>query len=201
MGGEGCMANELQNKRVAAIVTHGFEQIELLEPKGALEAAGAKVDVISPEPGKVKGWNHKEWGDQVPVDRALAEAMPGEYDALLLPGGVMNPDHLRMNQQAIRFIKQMFDDGKPIAAICHGPWTLVEADVVRGLRMTSFPSIKTDLKNAGADWVDERVVVDRGIVTSRKPDDIPAFNEKMIEEFKEGKHGGAGKRQNARARA
>jgi len=195
------MASDLQGKRVAAIVTHGFEQIELLEPKGALEAAGARVDVISPEAGKVKGWNHKEWGDQIPVDRTLDQARADEYDALLLPGGVMNPDHLRMNQQAVQFIRKMFDDGKPIAAICHGPWTLVEADVVRGVQMTSYPSIRTDLKNAGAKWVDQQVVVDRGIVTSRKPDDIPAFNQKMIEEFKEGKHGGAGKRENARAKA
>jgi deglycase len=192
---------ELQGKRVAALVTHGFEQIELLEPKGALEAAGARVDVISPEAGKVKGWNHKEWGDQVPVNRTLDDAMPSDYDALLLPGGVMNPDHLRMNQRAVRFVRQMFDDGKPIAAICHGPWLLVEADIVRGLKATSYPSIKTDMKNAGAQWVDQEVVVDRGVVTSRKPDDIPAFNEKMIEEFKEGKHGGAGKRQNARTQA
>jgi protease I len=195
------MASDLQGKRVAAIVTHGFEQIELLEPKGALEAAGARVDVIAPEAGDVNGWNHKQWGDQIPVDRTLDQARADEYDALLLPGGVMNPDRLRTNQQAIQFIRKMFDDGKPIAAICHGPWTLVEADVVRGVQMTSYPSIKTDLKNAGAKWVDQQVVVDRGIVTSRKPDDIPAFNQKMIEEFKEGKHGGAGKREKARAKA
>jgi protease I len=188
------MPNELQGKRVAALVDQGFEQIELLEPKGALEAAGARVDVISPRSGTVRGWNHTEWGDNVRVDRSLADAMPNDYDALLLPGGVMNPDHLRMNEQAVRFVKQMFDDGKPIAAICHGPWTLAEAGVIRCVRITSFPSIKTDLKNAGAQWVDEEVVVDRGIVSSRKPDDIPAFNQKMIEEFKEGLHGGAGKR-------
>jgi len=194
------MPNELQGKRVAALVDQGFEQIELLEPKGALEAAGARVDVISPQAGTVRGWNHTEWGDNVRVDRSLTDAMPNDYDALLLPGGVMNPDHLRMNEQAVRFVKQMFDDGKPIAAICHGPWTLAEAGVIRGVRMTSFPSIKTDLKNAGAQWVDEEVVVDRGIVSSRKPDDIPAFNQKMIEEFKEGRHGGAGRRTAADAR-
>lgn len=194
------MANELTGKRVAALVDKGFEQIELLEPKGALEAAGARVDVISPQPGTVRGWNHTAWGDDVNVDRSLDAAMPNEYDALLLPGGVMNPDRLRMNEKAVRFVKQMFDDGKPIAAICHGAWTLVEAGVVRGVRMTSYPSIKTDLTNAGAEWVDEEVVVDRGIVSSRKPDDIPAFNRKMVEEFKEGRHGGAGRRLSADTR-
>jgi protease I len=191
------MANELQGKKVAALVEKGFEQIELLEPKGALEAAGAKVDVISPQNGTVRGWNHTEWGDEVNVDRTLEDAMPADYDALLLPGGVMNPDKLRMNQTAVRFVRQMFDDGKPIAVICHGPWTMVEAGVLKGVRMTSYPSIKTDLKNAGATWVDEEVVADRGIVSSRKPDDIPAFNQKMIEEFKEGRHGGAGTRERA----
>jgi protease I len=195
------MPSELQGKRVAAIVTDGFEQIELLEPKGALEAAGARVDVVAPRAGTVRGWNHKEWGDNIPVDRTIDEVKPDEYDALLLPGGVMNPDHLRTNAQAVRFVRQMFDDGKPIAAICHGPWTLAEADVARGMRMTSFPSLKTDLKNAGAQWVDEEVIVDRGIVTSRRPDDIPTFNKKMIEEFREGRHGGAGRREPARARA
>jgi deglycase len=197
----GVMANELQGKRVAAIVADGFEQIELLEPKGALEAAGATVDVISPQTGSVRGWNHTEWGDNVRIDRGLDDAKPADYDALLLPGGVMNPDRLRTIGSAVKFIRQMFDAGKPIAAICHGPWTMIEADIVRGVRMTSYPSIKTDLKNAGASWVDEQVVVDRGIVTSRKPDDIPAFNQKMIEEFREGQHGGAGKRENARAGA
>jgi protease I len=194
------MTKELQGKRVAALVAQGFEQIELLEPKGALEAAGAQVEVISPEKDSVRAWNHTEWGDRMNVDRQLDQARPDEYDALLLPGGVMNPDRLRMNEKAVRFIRQMFDDGKPIAAICHGAWTLVEAGVVKGLQMTSYPSIKTDLKNAGANWVDREVVVDRGIVSSRKPDDIPAFNRKMIEEFKEGRHGGAGKREPARAK-
>jgi protease I len=193
------MANELQGKRVAAIVADGFEQIELLEPKGALEAAGAQVDVISPQTASVRGWNHTEWGDAVRVDRAIDDVWPADYDALLLPGGVMNPDRLRTSSKAVKFIHDMFDAGKPIAAICHGPWTMIEAGVVRGIRMTSYPSIKTDLKNAGANWVDEQVVVDRGIVTSRKPDDIPAFNQKMIEEFREGQHGRAGKREKARA--
>jgi protease I len=193
------MARDLAGKRVAAIVDNGFEQIELLEPKGALEAAGAQVDVISPQSKRVRGWNHTEWGDDVKVDRALDEAKPDDYDALLLPGGVMNPDRLRANETAVRFVRKMFDAGKPIAAICHGPWTLIDAGVVRGMKMTSWPSLKTDLKNAGAEWVDEEVIVDRGVVTSRKPDDIPAFNEKMIEEIKEGRHGGDGERRNARA--
>lgn len=192
---------QLSGKRVAALVEDGFEQIELFEPKGALESAGAQVDIISPTTGTVRGWNHREWGDSVKVDRTLDQAMPNDYDALLLPGGVMNPDKLRANERAVRFVRQMFSDGKPIAAICHGPWTLIEAGVVTGLRLTSYPSIKTDLKNAGANWVDEEVVTDRGVVTSRRPDDIPAFNEKMIEEFKEGRHGGAGRREAARTRA
>lgn len=189
------MADQLSGRRVAALVAKGFEQVELTEPKKALEAAGAKVDIVSPEKDRVRAWKHTEWGDEVKVDRPLEQARPDEYDALLLPGGVMNPDHLRTNAKAVQFVKKFFDDGKPIAVICHGPWTLVEAGVVRGVKMTSYPSIKTDLKNAGANWVDEEVVVDRGIVSSRKPDDIPAFNRKMIEEFAEGKHGGAGRRE------
>jgi len=179
---------QLTGKRVAALVTDGFEQVELTGPKAALEQAGAKVDVVSPKPGEVRGWNHTEWGDRVKVDRTLDEANADEYDGLLLPGGVMNPDHLRMNPQAVQFAKQFATSGKPIAVICHGPWTLVEAGVVSGVRMTSWPSLKTDLVNAGANWVDEEVVTDRGIVSSRKPDDIPAFNRKMIEEFAEGTH-------------
>ena len=194
------MAQQLQGKRVAALVADGFEQVELIEPKQALEAAGASVEVISPHPGKVRGWNHTEWGDDVVVDRALGEARSENYDALLLPGGVMNPDKLRANPRAVQLVKQFFDQGKPIAAICHGPWTLIEAGVVEGLQMTSYPSIQTDLKNAGARWIDQEVVVDRGIVSSRKPDDIPAFNRKMIEEFAEGRHGTAGQRQAAIAR-
>ena len=195
------MADQLKGRRVAALVAKGFEQVELTEPKAALEAAGATVDIVSPEKERVRGWNHTEWGDEVTVDRPVDQAKPDEYDALLLPGGVMNPDHLRMNPKAVQFAKTFFEDGKPIAVICHGPWTLVEAGVVRGVKMTSYPSIRTDLKNAGANWVDEEVVVDRGIVSSRKPDDIPAFNRKMIEEFAEGKHGGAGKRELAETRA
>ena len=175
------MPGHLDGMRIAALVEHGFEQSELLEPKKALEAAGAKVEVISPQTGTVKGWNHGQWGDGVKVDRPLAQANPADYDALLLPGGVMNPDRLRMNPQAVQFVRAFVVDGRPIAAICHGPWMLIEADAVRGRRLTSWPSLKTDLTNAGAIWVDEEVVEDRGLVTSRKPADIPAFNRRMIE--------------------
>ena len=191
------MPDELKGKRVAALVANGFEQVELTEPRKALEGAGATVQVVSPETDRVRGWNHTEWGSDVQVDRPLDQARADDYDALLLPGGVMNPDRLRMNPKAVQFVKQFFEGGKPIAVICHGPWTLVDAGVVRGVKMTSYPSVRTDLVNAGADWVDQEVVVDRGVVSSRKPDDIPAFNRKMIEEFAEGQHGGAGKRQMA----
>jgi len=182
------MANELRNKRVAVLVENGFEQSELTEPKRALEQAGASVDIVSPQPKVVKGWQHAGWGDEIAVDRRLEDAKPEQYDALMLPGGVMNPDKLRINARAIEFIKHFVDTGKPIAAICHGPWPLIETGIVRGRKVTSWPSLKTDLRNAGADWVDQEVVVDNGLVTSRKPDDIPAFNRKMIEEFAEGKH-------------
>ena len=184
------MSDELRNKRVAALVDNGFEQSELVEPRKALEAAGAKVDLVSPQDTKVKGWQHIKWGDEFPVNRKLQEARADEYDALLLPGGVMNPDKLRANPTAVQFVKNFVQAGKPIAAICHGPWTLIEAGAVRGRRMTSWPSLATDLRNAGADWVDQECVVDNGLVTSRKPDDIPAFNKKMIEEFAEGVHAG-----------
>ena len=182
------MSNELRSKRVAALVEQGFEQSELIEPKKALETAGATVDVVSPQSGKVKGWQHKDWGQEVAVDCPLDRASADQYDALLLPGGVMNPDKLRGNPAAIAFVKAFVDAGKPIAAICHGPWTLIEAGAVRGRTVTSWPSLKTDLRNAGANWVDQEVVTDQGLVTSRKPDDIPAFNRKMIEEFAEGRH-------------
>lgn len=182
------MAQELKGKKVAILVTNGFEQVELIEPRKALDAAGADTKVISPQKGKVRGWDHTEWGLEIPVDVELNAANPDDYDSLLLPGGVMNPDHLRMDPKAVRFVKSFFEAGKPVAAICHGPWMLVEAGVVRGRKLTSYPSIKTDIKNAGGDWRDEEVIVDRGLVTSRKPDDIPAFNEKMIEEIREGKH-------------
>jgi protease I len=182
------MNQQLNGKRVAILVADGFEQVELTGPKEALDQAGARTQIISPAKGQVKGWNHTEWGDQFPVDLQLEQARPDDFDALLLPGGVMNPDKLRMNKQAVQFVKAFFDAGKPVAAICHGPWTLIEAGVVRGRKLTSYESIQTDLKNAGANWVDQEVVTDNGLVTSRKPDDIPAFNRKMIEEFAEGRH-------------
>lgn len=182
------MAGKLNNKRVAILATDGVEYVELTEPKKALEEAGAKTDVISPKDGKIKGWNHTDWGDQIPVDVNLKSADPGRYDALLLPGGVMNPDHLRMEPAAVQFVKSFFQEGKPVAAICHGPWLLVEADMVRGRKLTSWPSLKTDIKNAGGQWTDQEVVTDQGLVSSRKPTDIPAFNRKMLEEFAEGKH-------------
>ncbi len=182
------MAHELNGKRIAALVDHGFEQSELLEPKKALEAAGAKVDVVSPQQTKVKGWQHADWGEEVAVDCQLDGAKADHYDALLLPGGVMSPDKLRTNRKAVAFVKAFVDNGRPIAAICHGPWTLIEAGGVKGRTVTSWPSLQSDLKNAGASWVDEECVTDKGLVTSRKPDDIPAFNKKMIEEFAEGRH-------------
>jgi deglycase len=185
------MAQQLRGKKVAVLVTHGFEQVELTEPKKALVNEGAEVDIVSPEPGQVRGWRHTEWGDTFKVDRVLTEVRADEYDALLLPGGVLNPDKLRIEPKAVAFVKAFVDSGKPIAAICHGPWTLIEAEGVRGRKMTSYPSLRSDLKNAGATWVDQEVAVDRGLVTSRRPDDIPAFNRKMIEEIAEGVHAGA----------
>jgi protease I len=182
------MQNELSGKRVAIVATDGFEQAELLEPKEALEDAGAQVEVISPQSGKIKGWDEKDWGKKVSVDVTLDTANPGDYDALVLPGGVMNPDKLRRNPAVLKFVRAFFEAGKPVGAICHGPWTLIDAGVARGRRMTSYESIQTDLKNAGVDWVDESVVVDRGLVTSRKPADLPDFNAKLIEEIREGIH-------------
>ena len=179
---------QLDGKRVAILVADGFEQSELVKPKEALERAGAATHIVSPAKGQVKGWQHTEWGDQFPVDVPLAGADPNKYDALLLPGGVMNPDKLRRDEQALAFVRHFFDEGKPVAAICHGPWTLIDAGVASGRTMTSYHTIQTDLKNAGAAWVDQEVVVDNGLVTSRKPDDIPAFNAKMVEEFAEGSH-------------
>ena len=175
--------DNLQGKKIAILATDGFEQVELLEPRKALDEAGAQTQVVSPKDGKIKGWNIKEWGKEVQVDIPLKSAKPEEFDALLLPGGVMNPDHLRMDPQAVEFVKHFTDEGKPVAAICHGPWTLIEAGAVRGKTMTSWPSLKTDLKNAGANWVDKEVVSDGTLVTSRKPDDIPAFNREMIRLF------------------
>ena len=184
------MAGKLEGKRAAILVANGFEQVEMTEPRDALKEEGTETDLISPEKGKVKGWNHTEWGDIFDVDVPLDEADAEVYDALLLPGGVMNPDKLRRNQKALAFVRAFFDAGKPVAAICHAPWTLIDAEVVKGREMTSYHSIQTDLKNAGAKWVDREVVVDQGLVTSRQPDDIPAFNKKMIEEFAEGRHEG-----------
>lgn len=185
------MAQSLDGLKVAVLATDGFEQVELTKPVAALKAAGATVEVVAPKAGEIQGFNHHEKGDRTPVDRSLAEASPDDYDAIVLPGGVINPDQLRLEPQAIDFIRYFSHAGKPIAAICHGPWTLIDAGAVRGKQVTSWPSLKTDLKNAGADWVDQDVVVDRGLVTSRKPDDLPAFCAKMIEEFAEGRHVGA----------
>ena len=183
------MEQTLCGKCVAILVADGFEEVELTEPKQALDQAGAMTVIVSTAAGgKVKGWQHDHWGDEFAIDQMISNANVHDYDALLLPGGVMNPDSLRVNKEAVAFVKGFFDAGKPVAAICHGPWMLAEADVVRGRTLTSYPSIQTDLKNAGANWVDEEVVTDKGLVTSRKPDDIPAFNQKMIEEFAEGKH-------------
>ena len=177
------MATSLSGKKVAILVADGFEQVELTEPKKALEAAGAMTEIVSPAENAVQGWNHDEKADSFTVDMPLKRARSDDYDALLLPGGVRNPDQLRMLTRAVEFIDGFFATGKPVAAICHAPWTLIDSEVVRGRKITSWPSLKTDLINAGAEWVDREVVVDNGLVTSRKPADIPAFNHKMIEEF------------------
>lgn len=175
------MANEnLIGLKVAVLVDDGFEQIELLEPRKALDQAGADTSIVSPKNDRVRGWNFTEWGDELSVDVALDRARPQDFDALLLPGGVINPDALRIQPKAIDFIKAFFDAGKPVASICHGPWTIIEAGAARGRRIASWPSLKTDLKNAGAEWVDQEIVVDRNLVTSRKPEDIAAFNREMI---------------------
>lgn len=180
----------LKGKKVAILATDGFEQSELMSPREALTAAGADVDVISVKSGHIKGWSGKNWGNDVKVDKTLDEAKAADYDGLVLPGGLINPDTLRQNKQAVSFIKGFFSDksNKPVAAICHGPWLLAEAGVLNGRKVTSYNSIKTDLKNAGANWVDEEVVVDQGLVTSRFPDDLAAFNRKLIEEVREGRH-------------
>lgn len=174
---------QLNGKKVAILMADGFEQVELTEPKKALDQAGAETRIVSPSKGKVKGWQHTEWGDEMQVDVPLGQARADEFDALLLPGGVMNPDHLRRKPEVQRFVKAFFDAGKPVAAICHGPWTLIDAGVARGRKMTSYETIQMDLKNAGVDWVDQEVVVDGNLVTSRKPDDIPAFNQAMVKLF------------------
>jgi protease I len=182
------MENRLQNKKIAILATDGVEQVELLEPRKALDEQGAKTTLISPKKDKIKAWEMKEWGKEIPVDLALDSANASDYDALLLPGGAMNPDKLRMVPQAVQFVRHFFEAQKPVAAICHGPWMLVEAGALRGRTVTSWPSLQTDIRNAGGTWVDQEVVTDKGLVTSRKPDDIPAFNRKMIEEFAEGRH-------------
>jgi len=182
------MPSELIGKRIAILVENGFDQSELVEPRSALEGAGAQTMIVSPVEGQVQGWQHRQWGRLFDVDLPLAYANPEDFDGLLLPGGVMNPDKLRMNEDAVELVRGFFDSGKPIAAICHGPWMLVEADVVQGRTVTSWPSIRTDIENAGGIWMDREVVTDKGLVTSRKPDDIPAFNARMIEEFREGVH-------------
>jgi protease I len=178
----------LKGKKIAILVADGFEEDELLSPRKALEEAGAETEVVSPAKKKVKAWKFADWGTEVKVDVPLESADPENYDALLLPGGVMNPDKLRRNPKALDFVRSFFKNGKPVGAICHGPWTLIDAGVVRGRHLTSYESIQTDLKNAGARWEDKEVIVDSGLVTSRKPDDLPAFNRKLIEEVSEGKH-------------
>lgn len=182
------MSNQLENKRVAILATDGFEQSELEEPLNALEEAGADVSIVSPKPDKIQGMQHADKGDTFDVDLSLDDANPEDFDALMLPGGLMNPDELRSNPAAVAFVRAFGVSGKPIAAICHGPWVLIEAGLVRGRKLTSWPAIQTDVKNAGGNWVDQEVVVDNGLVTSRSPKDLPAFNAKMVEEISEGIH-------------
>jgi protease I len=183
------MPNDLNGKKIAFLVANeGAEQVELTEPWEAVKEAGGEPQLIAPEPGEVQAFNHLDRGDRFPVDKTVDDARPEDYDGLMLPGGVANPDQLRTIPGAVAFIKSFFDAQKPVAVICHGPWTLVEADVVRGRTLTSWPSVKTDIRNAGGNWVDEEVHVDNGLVSSRKPDDLPAFCRKMVEEFAEGRH-------------
>ncbi len=187
------MAKKLEGKKVAILVANGFEQVEMTKPREALDEAGAESKVVSIKSGKVQGMNHDEKGDKFEVDLTLDDAKAGDFDALLIPGGLMNPDEMRQQERALEFVRNFFKAGKPVAVICHGPQVLISADLVRGRTMTSWPALRVDMTNAGANWIDEEVVVDQGLVSSRKPDDIPAFNEKMIEEFAEGKHEGARK--------
>jgi protease I len=182
------MAAKLKGKKVAIIAADMVERVELVEPRKALEEAGAMTELISMEPGEIETFNHFDKADKQKVDKAIDSADPSDYDALMIPGGVGNPDLMRGDKRMVEFTRAFFDEGKPVAVICHGPWMLVEADVVRGRKVTSWPTLQTDIRNAGGEWVDEKVVVDSGLVTSRKPDDIPAFNAKMIEEFAEGVH-------------
>jgi protease I len=182
------MADRLEGRTVAFLATDGVEQVELTEPWKKVEEEGGRPELISLESGEIQGFRHLDMGDTFPVDRAVADADEADYDGLVLPGGVANPDFLRTDEDAVRFVRAFFEAGKPVAAICHGPWTLVEADVVRGRTLTSWPSLKTDIRNAGGEWVDEEVHVDSGLVTSRKPDDLPAFCDKLAEEICEGRH-------------
>ncbi len=182
------MSGNLKGRTIAILATDGFEEVELADPKKALEKAGAKVHVIAPHGGEIKGWNVNDWGRNARVDKELSEASFNDYDALLLPGGVMNPDKLRMDTRAVAFVKHFFDVGKPVAAICHGPWMLIEAGAVKGRTLTSWPSLQTDLRNAGATWVDQEVNVEGNLTTSRKPDDVPAFSKTIVEQFSSAAH-------------
>lgn len=182
------MGKSLEGQTVAILATDGVEQVELTEPRKAVEAAGATVRLLSLKPGAIQGMNHDQKGDKLPVDGLVADARVDEYDALILPGGVQNPDTLRTDEKAVAFVRDFVESGKPVGVICHGPWVMIDADVVRGRRMTSWPSVRTDLRNAGAEVVDEEVVVDRGLVSSRKPEDLPAFCRTLVEEFAEGHH-------------
>jgi protease I len=184
------MADELQGKKIAFLAAEGVEQVELTEPWKAVEQAGGKPELISTDEGEVQAFNHLDKADTFPVDKTVADANASDYDGLVLPGGVANPDFLRMDSDAVAFVRAFFEQAKPVGVICHGPWTLVEADVVRGRTLTSWPSLRTDLENAGATWVDEEVHVDEGLTSSRNPDDLPAFCAKLVEEFAEGKHAG-----------
>jgi len=178
----------LKSKRVAIITENGFEEVELTSPKKAMEDAGIKVDIVSPQATKVKAWDHDHWSIEIPVDVNISDANADDYDALMIPGGVMNPDKMRMNEDCVQFAKDFLDSGKPVAAICHGPQLLIETGLLDGREMTSYPSLKTDLINAGVNWKDKEVVVDNGLVTSRSPKDLEAFNKKLLEEIKEGMH-------------
>jgi protease I len=197
------MGDKLQGKRVAILAADMFERVELEEPRDALKEAGAEIEIVSLKPGEIQGFDHFDPASTVKVDKAVEEVSADDYDALMVPGGVGNPDQLRGDENAVQFVRSFFEQGKPVAAICHAPWVLVEAGVVRDRKLTSWPTLQTDIRNAGGNWVDEEVVTDQGLVTSRKPDDIPAFNRKMIEEFAEGRHRGqrekAGVHEEARA--
>jgi protease I len=182
------MGNKLEGKRVAFLATDMVEQVELTEPWKAVRDEGARVELISLEEGKIQGFNHYDKADEFAVDRTVEEASASDYDALVIPGGVGNPDEMRGDENAVAFVRDFFEQGKPVGVICHGPWMLVEAGVVRGRKVTSWPTLQTDIRNAGGEWVDEEVVVDQGLVTSRKPDDLPAFTKKIVEEFCEGRH-------------